>query len=75
MWLEIWERHSAKIIGAACGVLLGLIYLIVGFWDMLIFAFIVFVGYYIGSKLDRREPMLSFDELRRWLTERWGMFR
>ena len=75
MWLEIWKRHSGKIIGAGCGVLLGIIYLIVGFWDMLIFAFIAFIGYYVGRKLDQRESILSFDDLWRWLTERWGMFR
>jgi len=75
MWLDIWEKHQGKIIGAGCGFMLGLLYLIVGLWDMLIFAFIVFIGYYVGRKLDRREALFAFDDLRRWLTERWGMFR
>lgn len=75
MWLDIWEKHQGKIIGFSCGIVLGLLYLIVGLWDMLIFAFIVFIGYYVGRKIDRRESLFAFDELRRWMTERWGMFR
>lgn len=75
MWREIWEKHSGKLIGAACGAVLGIVYLIAGFWDMLIFAFLVFIGYYVGRKLDRREPLFEREELVQWLTERWRMFR
>lgn len=75
MWNELWEKHRGKCIGAASGVFFGFIYLIWGFWDMLIFAFIVFIGYYVGKKLDRGERMLEVDELWQWLTERWKMFR
>lgn len=75
MWNFIWEQHRGKTIGTAFGLLLGLLYLIVGFWDMLIFAFIVFIGYYMGKKLDRGERLLNADALWRWLTERWRLFR
>jgi uncharacterized membrane protein len=75
MWREIWEKHSGKITGTACGILFGIIYLIAGFWDTLIFAFIVYIGYHVGRKLDRREPLLGLDDLWQWLTERWRMFR
>jgi len=75
MWNELWEKHRGKCIGAACGIFFGLVYLFFGFWDMLIFAFIVFIGYYLGNKLDRGERPLGIEELWRWLTERWRMFR
>lgn len=76
MWNELWERHRGKTVGAAGGVLLGLLYLIVGFWDMLIFAFIVFIGYHIGRKLDRKESLLEdAEQLWRRLSEKWRMFR
>ncbi|MEO3944395.1 DUF2273 domain-containing protein [Gorillibacterium sp. CAU 1737] len=75
MWRELWERHSGKLIGSACGLVLGIVYLIAGFWDMLIFAFLVYIGYYVGRKLDRREPLFEREELLQWLTERWRMFR
>lgn len=75
MWKELWEHHRGKLLGAAFGFFLGLLYLIVGFWDMLIFAFIVFIGYYMGKKLDQGERLLQVDGLWRWLSERWKMFR
>ncbi|WP_058303720.1 DUF2273 domain-containing protein [Gorillibacterium timonense] len=75
MWRELWEKHSGKLIGTASGLILGIVYLIAGFWDMLIFAFLVFIGYYVGRKLDRREPLFEREELLQWLTERWRMFR
>lgn len=75
MWREIGQKHSGKLIGAGCGLVLGIVYLIAGFWDMLIFAFLVYIGYYVGRKLDRREPLFEREELLQWLTERWRMFR
>lgn len=75
MWKLLWERHPGKSIGVMFGFFLGLLYLIVGLWDTLIFAFIVFIGYYMGNKLDRGERLLNADDLWRWLTERWRMFR
>lgn len=75
MWMELWENHKGKILGAAFGFFLGILYLIVGFWDMLIFAFIVFIGYYMGKKLDQGERLIHVEVLWRWLSERWKMFR
>ncbi|WP_040951340.1 DUF2273 domain-containing protein [Gorillibacterium massiliense] len=75
MWREFFLQHIGKIIGSAFGLLLGLVYLLAGFWDMLIFAFIVFIGYHVGRKLDRREPIPGFYDLWQWLTDRWRMFR
>lgn len=79
MWNELWERYRASTIGIGAGFLLGIIYLFFGFWNMLVFAFIVYVGYYIGSKVDRRESVFApISGLYRWfldLAERWRMFR
>ena len=75
MWKDLWELHRGKLLGAAFGFFLGFLYLFVGFWDMLIFAFIVFIGYYIGKKLDQGEQLFQVDHLWRWLSERWKMFR
>ena len=75
MWNELWERHRGKTIGALGGVFLGFIYLVRGFWDMLIFAFIVTVGYYIGNKMDHKETILPVEDIWRYLTQKWRMFR
>jgi uncharacterized membrane protein len=75
VWKELWEHHRGKTIGAASGVFFGFIYLFFGFWDMLIFAFIAFVGYYIGKKVDNKEEILPIQELWRVLSEKWRLFR
>jgi uncharacterized membrane protein len=75
MWRDLWNDHRGTCIGVACGIFFGFVYLIAGFWDMLIFAFIVYIGYYVGKRVDRREPVFGLEELWRRLTERWKLFR
>ena len=75
MWNELWASHRGTCIGVASGVFFGLIYLIFGFWDMLIFAFIVYTGYAIGKQLDRGELSSKQESFFRWLNDRWRMFK
>ncbi|MFD0694993.1 DUF2273 domain-containing protein [Paenibacillus sp. GCM10027628] len=75
MWNELWEQHRGKVIGVAAGIFFGFIYLFFGFWDMLIFAFIVLVGFYVGYKLDRKENFVLLEDIWRYLTQKWRMFR
>ncbi|OPH60799.1 hypothetical protein BC351_16505 [Paenibacillus ferrarius] len=75
MWNELWASHRGKVIGVAAGIFFGFIYLFFGFWDMLIFGFIVFLGLYIGNKLDRKESFAMLEDIWRYLTQKWRMFR
>lgn len=75
MWNELWESHRGKVIGVASGVFFGFIYLFFGFWDMLIFGFIVLLGFYVGNKLDRKESFVILEDIWRYLTQKWRMFR
>lgn len=75
MWNELWESHRGKVIGVAAGIFFGFIYLFFGFWDMLIFGFIVLVGFYIGNKWDRKESFVMLEDIWRYLTQKWRMFR
>jgi len=75
MWRELWNDHRGKTVGVIAGVFFGLIYLLVGFWDALIFAFIVTVGYYIGNKVDKKEQMMSLQDMLSYLSQKWKMFR
>jgi uncharacterized membrane protein YoaK (UPF0700 family) len=79
MWIKLrellWEQHRGKTLGAVGGVLLGLIYLICGLWNMLIFALIVYTCYHIGKRVDRGEPAIPAQETLRWLMDKWRLFR
>jgi len=68
-----WVRDGrvGRIVGTAAGVLLGFVYLIWGFWDMLAFALIGFAGYTLGLKSDNREKWVDRNAIARWFTDRW----
>ncbi|URN94256.1 MAG: DUF2273 domain-containing protein [Candidatus Pristimantibacillus lignocellulolyticus] len=67
MWKDIWPVYWKRIIGAGIGLFFGIIYLIVGFWDMLFVALLVGVGYWIGKeKEDASHPLAPLEQL--WQT-------
>lgn len=79
MWRSLWQvlrgGHGGRIIGAVAGVFLGFLYLFTGFWDMLMFAIIVCIAYFIGLTLDRGGLPFDLRPFIAWLTERWRGFK
>jgi len=82
MWAQVWQRYKGRISGASAGIALSVVYLIKGFWDMLIVAFIFAVCYLLGRRFDENPEWFSFADISRqladtWrrLMERWNMFR
>ncbi|MBB6675234.1 DUF2273 domain-containing protein [Cohnella nanjingensis] len=76
MWREWWETYGGRASGVAAGLLCGLIYLISGFWDMLFCALLVGIGFGIGKHKDeKRGPLLPWNRLMNWLTDRWPRSR
>ncbi|GGF76869.1 hypothetical protein GCM10010912_22440 [Paenibacillus albidus] len=75
-WKEVWESHGGRIAGVAFSFILGLIYLFSGFWDMLFFALVVFIGYTFGKRKDNAQPPLfQWQELVERLSGRWRPFK
>jgi uncharacterized membrane protein len=54
---RIWEAHRGKLTGLVIGLLLGLIYLFVGFWKTVGFGAFLLVGYLVGQQLDDRDGL------------------
>jgi uncharacterized membrane protein len=75
MWKELLREHPGKTVGIIGGLLCGIVYLFFGFWDMLIFAFISYLGYYIGKKIDQKEAVFPAQDIWDYLTQKWRMFR
>ena len=79
MWKQLaesvleWARGGrvGRIVGTAAGIVLGFIYLIWGFWDMLAFALIAFAGYTLGLKSDNREKWVDRNAIARWFSDKW----
>ncbi|NBI27612.1 DUF2273 domain-containing protein [Chengkuizengella marina] len=75
MWKDLWERHPGKLIGPMIGVFFGIIYLFVGFWDTFIFSLIVFIGFYIGRKVDSKEKWEFFINIKLRLSKFLDRYR
>lgn len=67
----IGAGRTGRVVGAAAGLLLGFVYLIWGFWDMLAFALICYSGYVLGLKSDNREKWLNMEAISRWFSDKW----
>ncbi len=75
-WLKLLRGPAGgRWLGAGFGFICGILYLIVGFWDMLVFAIIVYLGYYVGSSIDRRQAPFRMNQVWEWLNERWSGFK
>lgn len=79
MWKALWKtlrgEYGGRTLGVLFGFFCGFLYLFAGFWDMLIFAFIVYVGYYVGSSIDRGLPPIDWRPVLAWLTQQWKGFK
>ncbi|WEK55601.1 MAG: DUF2273 domain-containing protein [Candidatus Cohnella colombiensis] len=76
MWKDWWAIYGGRCSGIAAGLFFGIIYLIVGFWDMLFCALLIGIGYWIGKQRDEnRGPILPWDRLTEWVTDRWPWSR
>lgn len=76
MWRELWEAYRGRILGIAAGLLFVQIYLFSGFWDMLFCALLLGVCYWIGKqKDDGKGPLIPWERLTDWVTDRWPWSR
>ncbi|MGG1313579.1 MULTISPECIES: DUF2273 domain-containing protein [Cohnella] len=72
MWKDWLEAYGGRALGVAAGLFCAFIYLISGFWDMLFCILLVGLGYGIGYNKDKkRGPLLPWDRLLSWMSDRW----
>ncbi|GAX90912.1 DUF2273 domain-containing protein [Effusibacillus lacus] len=58
MWNHIkdfLQRANLRTLGMLTGAILGVLYLIVGFWKSIVFAGFIVAGYLVGRWLDSQE--------------------
>lgn len=49
---KLFEEHPGITIGVLIGLILGIIFLLFGFWKTIIFCLFIVIGLYIGMKFD-----------------------
>ena len=52
---SLFEEHPGMVIGISLGLIIGLIFLFVGFWKTVVFIGFVGLGLYIGRKFDNHK--------------------
>lgn len=56
---EIWRVNSGKIIGVSMGFVLGMLILVIGFFQALFIFFCMIIGYVIGKRIDDKEDLME----------------
>ncbi|QCX32698.1 DUF2273 domain-containing protein [Caloramator sp. E03] len=73
MWkevlLNIFHNNRGKFIGAIVGFILAIFILTIGFLKALFIAICVFIGYYIGKKIDNKESIV--ETIQKILPDEW----
>lgn len=59
-FLDYLKTHKGKMIGIGIGFIFGVMVLLLGFFRTLFLFICILIGYYIGSKVDKRENFLEF---------------
>jgi uncharacterized membrane protein len=79
MWQTVWKAvngpYRGRLLGVLIGIFCGFLYLFSGFWDMLIFALIVYVGYYFGRRVDEQQMLFNIRSIWQWLMRSWKGFK
>lgn len=60
--LDIITTHKGKAVGVLTGLVFGLITIIFGFLKAFFLSICIFIGYYIGNKIDKNGDMMSLIE-------------
>ena len=63
MWQEIlrklFETSRRRIIGASVGLVVGILFLLLGFFRAVFLLFCIGLGFYIGYKMDAGEDLVD----------------
>lgn len=56
---EIWQLHGGKILGCGLGFILGILVLMLGFFQTVFVLFCVIAGYMVGKRIDEKEDLMD----------------
>jgi len=60
----IWYEHRGKFVGCLTGVVLGFIFLLIGFWRAIVILMFAGAGLWLGNAVDKGEDLLG--QLKEW---------
>lgn len=57
MFWQFFNEHPGKTLGVIAGLILGILYILLGFLNTLVLLVFVATGFYFGRKYDNRESL------------------
>lgn len=57
---DLWENSRWRVIGVVAGLIVGLLFLFLGFFQTIFLLICVGLGFFIGNKLDKKEDLMDF---------------
>ena len=55
----LWETHRGRMIGVIIGLVIGIMFLTLGFFRTVFLLFLMSAGYMLGSHIDNKEDLLD----------------
>ena len=64
MWNEIlndlWRVYRGRLLGSVFGLVIGAMFLILGFLQTIFLLICISAGFFIGNKIDKKEDLLEW---------------
>jgi uncharacterized membrane protein len=57
---DLWKNSRWRVIGVVAGLLIGILFLLLGFFKTIFLMICVGLGFFIGNKLDKKEDLIDF---------------
>lgn len=57
--INIFIKYQGKIIGSLIGLLIAILFLTIGFFKTVLILILIFGGFYIGDKIDKKESLVE----------------
>ena len=57
---DLWENSRWRVIGVISGLVIGILFLLLGFFQTIFLLICVGLGFFIGNKLDKKEDLMDF---------------
>lgn len=56
---NLWENYRGRMIGAAFGLIIGAMFLILGFFQTIFLLICITAGYLLGKRIDNKEDLMD----------------
>ena len=57
---DLWENSRWRMIGVIAGLVIGILFLYLGFLQTIFLLLCIGLGFFIGNKLDKKEDLMDF---------------